>query len=723
MVIYLLLCIISILAGRGVMRLVGIHADSRLSLYLSPAITLAIWALFFGWGVLLGFAVKQIWIMGWVSTGLLAILGLWRADRRVLKDEKGNLFAVVIIPFSMMLPYFWHGMTTYVGSPAPDGWSYIAFGQYLWEYPRGTQGGLAPLHQYASHLSGGRFIAGSLLGFFSPLTGSNGDTQASSGYFLAWTLFVFSSSCMFFVATKNRMGSRFRIIYVALCVFSGWVLNMLKANNYDNALAISFLPAIAGTIGIVEPRDLRWTILLALLLAGIGYCYPEMSPFIFIGASIFLLERILSERKDWTKWLIFLMITTATALILTLPWLRSFVIFFKNQIGAAMASQGPRPGQGMFSELLQHRFLPISFWGLYQNIFIQALLEAWLHLCAVLGLVLFAIAVIGSYHLCRQRDWGILLTVILLLCGMLGMIFHSAYDYGAYKFILLNWWGISFFVVTGMHSLSLRFHRQTCKVLISLVFVLFFALTAARVVGFDKSVFVKSILYYKQVQQIKTLVKHEDVVINVEDPIANQWAVYFLRDISTYLLQYRSYMAQPHVVPLMERAKTIDLSKAHYLLRDLKTSSKSSPMEIVWEGGPYQLCQIPKGREIVITKIDNANGVEEWGGVQGFWIGKGDTLISLSSFKSGECIISLELIRGPSLPEKSERKLLIIMEQGEKQYMNISRDGIHHFRISVVPGRNQIIFRPLDKATVERLANGDTRPLLLGVKGMKIGLE
>ena len=95
----------------------------------------------------------------------------------------------LLLPMLFFAIDFAEGIENFVGSAAGDGWSYVAYGQYLWEVRRGTPGPLAPLLQYATHLSGTRFISSALLGFFSPVTGMAGDTQGAVGVFLAATLF------------------------------------------------------------------------------------------------------------------------------------------------------------------------------------------------------------------------------------------------------------------------------------------------------------------------------------------------------------------------------------------------------------------------------------------------------------------------------------------------------------------------------------------------------
>ena len=191
MIAYLLLCTISILTGQGILRLTRVGVETPVSIFLAPLVTLSFWAILLGLGISIGFTVKDLRLFVWPLTILLAAVGLWGADFRFFKQDWPMVLIVLVAPVLLMAPYFWNGITTYLGSPAYDGWSYMAYGQYLLDYPRGTEGGLSPLAQYAAHLNSTRFIASALLGFFAVLSGSNADTQMVSGLFLAWTLFVF----------------------------------------------------------------------------------------------------------------------------------------------------------------------------------------------------------------------------------------------------------------------------------------------------------------------------------------------------------------------------------------------------------------------------------------------------------------------------------------------------------------------------------------------------
>jgi hypothetical protein len=143
------------------------------------------------------------------------------------------------------------------------------------------------------------------------------------------------------------------------------------------------------------------------------------------------------------------------------------------------------------------------------------------------------------------------------------------------------------------------------------------------------------------------------------------------------------------------------------------------PTEMLWSGGPYRLWKLAENW-IVINDIRNPNGVEDWRGTRGFWIGTGDTEIELISSKNGRVIIEGQFIRGPSLPERSDRRMLIFSAQGYQTSVSIIENGRQTLSVPVSLGKNQIFFRALDEPTLTRLPDGDTRPLLFGVYGLRI---
>jgi len=724
---YLLLCVISIFTGRGIIRLIGIKVEPRVSFYLAPVATLCFWAILLGFGISIGLTVKDLRLFIWIFTLMLAIVGFWRRDFHFLKRDWPIMFIVLMAPLFLMAPYFSKGVTSYLGSLSLDGWSYIAYGQYLLDYPLGTEGGLSPLAQYAAHLSVTRFIGPAMIGLFTFITGYDAGTQAASGLFLSWTLFVFASSCAF-VVTVKKMERVLIPFYVGSCVFCGWLMNLLLVNNYDNALALSFLPSFAGVFGLLDPHDKRWSFIIAGLAIAVLYCYPEMSPFIFGGMFLFFLQRFVSERKNIKAWIITLMCAVVLVTIGMIPLYRDLVKFFINQVGMALASSGARPGGNAFAELLNFPSLIMAYWGFRNapsSIGIK-LSEMWFFICFLLSLVLYILSILGIFELFRRKEWGIATMIIILFAGAMHMIFGLKYSYGAYKLILLNWWTMPFIVIIGTNrilvSVSTRssFKRIANGCAVG-IFLLFISLNATMLIARYKISSYKNIFPFKKLEEVEKIVAPEPIIVSVNDIIANEWAVYFLRDIPMHLTEYRAYMAQSHVIPFMQRSRRIDIKSVRYALTDSKDSFPQS--SLVWAGGPYYLWNLKKDRWIKLTGIKNRNGLETIDGQPFFWIGKSDTEIHLLSTRNGTAVIHGDFILGPSLPDKPDRHLLVLTDKGYQSYITISKNGPHSISVPIHIGKVRIILRPLDRPSVAVTGNNDPRPLLLGVRRLSVRLN
>lgn len=726
MIGYLFLCFISILTGRGILRLIGVRVESNTDLYLGPVITLAFWAIFLGWGVVLGFAIKHLWLLGWILTFLLALNGLVRVRDTLRTTKWFLLFGVVMIPCALMAPYFLHGLHLYMGSCFWDGWSYAAFGQYLWEYPRGTEGGLAPIFQYAYHLSYTRFIGPSFLAFFSPIFGSIKDTQAASGYFLSWTLFVFSSSCMYFIQTLDKNRAKWLwFVYVSIAAFSGWILNMLIVTNYDNALLISILPASAAIIYSLDPRNWRWTIVLGVLAAAGIFCYPEMMIAVFVGFFLFFLQRILSEKQLIKAFSIFIGITIVIGFLFSLPYIKLFITFVHAQSQFALGKSAVRPGGGFFLHLLKLSSFLSAFWGFIAPYDSPVnFVKIWKYIIQnVHGIFLSCLALLGLFNLFRRKLWGIGTYIIFLLWAMLIMILKWEYAYGAYKLILLNWWGISYIVLSGVSVLISIFRNSKYRLVIYAPFVVLFLtynfVMGKRIFDFDKRfVSLKDSMILRQVQEIKNRVGEDTVFVKVNDDYNHCWAIYYLRNMNIYLSDYHIYMAQPHVVPLMERAKKVDFSEVRYLLTDNQEDLKSFSMDLIWTGGPFRLWEFKQKKFVLSDTLINPNGIEVWNGEQGFWMGQGETKLRLLSTYNGQACLKGHFSRGPSLSEKSMCRIIISTDQGYERQITIEKGGVQEYSIPVVKGINWVSMKSLDEQSV-RVAH-DPRPLLVGVSGLTI---
>jgi hypothetical protein len=683
---YFLLCFFSLFVGLGILRLFALKIENRF--FLAPVVTLSAWTLFLGVGILLGYSVKQLWFVGWIGTLAIAGFGLRKNLLPLWQQNKWILAIALVLPIAVLFPYFLYGLKIYMGSNLPDGWSYMAYGQYLWEYPRGTEGGLAPLYQYAAHLNKTRFIASAFLAFFSPLVGAPGDTQMAGGLFWAWALFIFASTSLFFAqAMGYRRWALF--LYATFCVFSGWILRLLWANNFDNALALPFLPAFAGVFHLADSREWRLSLLLALFSSAILYSYPEMAPFVLGGALLCFLQRFWLE-KNKLAWALILASSVLLTAALIAPFFQNFLSFLHGQAKISVMSLGVRPGEGYFPELLVSWNQLYAFWGFDSG---STAGEA-LHF--ILAFILFLFAGLGMRMLWKDREWGLLATISFLFMGSLLMVFLWHYSYGAYKLFLLNWWGMNLAVIAGLHWVSIRSRNKRLWTGISIFFILTIIVHTVNVSSFAKEKRDNGIFQFKQVEKVKEIAQGQPILVGVEGDLANEWAVYFLRDYPIHLATYRVYMAQEHVVPYLKRARNVNPGSILYVLTDeQKTDFLRSgvPYRPVWIGGPYSLWSVHPDEKVALGECR--------------WLGFGTVDLLNLSEKAGpdgqkDAMFLLEVHSPAAIAEIEIRSI----------------DGVHSIW-DTTPGNGHVLLGVADAADPQRLINQPTGSVLIPIAGDK----
>lgn len=582
--LYLSVCAISTLSGFGLIRLLRLEATAA-DVLLAPIVTLVFWTL--GTGVAGGLRMPIQSVTGWLwgATLALAIYGLIRLCSRLRRVDLLWILCTTL-PMLTMGCYFTNGLTNYLGSVLPDGWSYIALGQYLWEYPRGTVGGLAPLYQYAAHLSNTRFIAAAMLGFFSPLVHA-GDTQTVSSLFQAWGLNTIACAVAFFLVTA-KYETPIVVTATALSVVSGWTANLVWANNFDNELALVYMPALAGIILILNERDWRWWFLSGGLIASIWYTYPELAIVTMAGVAVIALPRLWVERDRWRSWLKGVGLAIVVAFLFLLPLLGTLFTFIQMQF-AATVSGGARPGEGVFGGLVSRQFLPAAFWGLGG----EHQFESYRDLLNVGGFTFLVLEILGLFRLWKEKHWGLVTTCLFLTLGTVYYIFLQRYSYGAYKLLIVNWWCLAIALTVGAEWVLGFPFRQAWRPGRVTGLTLLTGMIVANVLMHE--LYFRNLALdarcFRQINIAKQLAMDKPIQVLVDDWIANEWAVYYLRDIPIDLGAYRMYMAQAHVVPFMQGATLIDPDTIHYLLTDARfeQEAQNGGWQKMWSGGPYTL--------------------------------------------------------------------------------------------------------------------------------------
>jgi Dolichyl-phosphate-mannose-protein mannosyltransferase len=121
----------------------------------------------------------------------------------------------------------------------------------------------------------------------------------------------------------------------------------------------------------------------------------------------------------------------------------------------------------------------------------------------------------------------------------------------------------------------------------------------------------------------------------------------------------------------------------------------------------------------VVGEMSNPNGLETIDGEPFMWLGGGDTLIYIASPRDGVADLAASFIAGPSVTGSPERRLVLKAAAGVTT-TTILANGPQVLQVPLRAGTNEIALRCLDKASVAKLPNGDTRPLILGVRGLRV---
>jgi hypothetical protein len=735
---YMFVAGLLLLAGTGFLVLLRAPFDRAMMILLGPVITQALWAIAVGVGLLGGHSVRRLAAPLLLGSVLLALVGLHRLWRRSDRDSRpvvAILVSCALAPVVVLLPYFVLGFADYPGSRLPDGWWYVATGQHLWRYGLSAGIGLEPLYRYATfNLVGTRYVASALLGVLSLLDHA-GDTQRSVGLFMALALFTFGTSAAAVAVSRAWEAGR-SSLFVLLAVASGWVANSVYANNYDNLLALGYLPAIAALVGVARSRSRTSWILLGLIAAGVTCTYPELGVAVLAVGLVMVAERSWRDRA-WRDPLGF-GLAAAVFLVLAGPHLQSTIRFFRSQAAVALQPTGQstlRPGETLFNGLLIQKYRPSAFWGLGGEFQVPTLFG----LRTTVALLLFILLAAGIAHLLRSRNFGILGAVALPLVAAPTLIFIQHYDYGAYKMILIGWWAVVLCLVEaigsfrrpGIHwrvltalSIAVCFAIPTVTVARSVTLTLN-ARNATKVKGFLDSVSVapRSMERFRSLQEVQRIVGQEPIGIFVEDWEAQEWATYFLRTAHTRLGVFTGYLGTPEVRRSLESSSVYPWEGIHYILSDVEDPGpviEAQSWTLVWRAGAFRLWDTGGRSWAIVTDVENPNGVDRVTERPVLWLGGGTTRLTVIARRDTCLGFTGTMIPGPQVSRPDGRTLLVHSSIGPPSTITMTA-GTNRFVVPLPPGASEIDLTPQDRPD-RPAGDSDPRPLVAGLTDLRSSL-
>ena len=566
----LLLLVVAGSAGACIARLV-FPARPDLALLSGPAFLATAWALIVGIAVSRGLTLQILWVPFWSVTALGSAVGIYF----IVRDRSAALFIVpAAASLILMAPYVVHGFASFPGSWFWDGFAYVAGGESLWHFPRGGNiDSPSLLYQFGHITIRGRFISSALIGVLKGAFPFGGDTQAATGYFLLYCVFTFS--CATAMLAKVAFPSRqvLQTIFVIVATVSGPLLNLIWANNFDHLLAMSIAPAMLALAFGAGGISYRQFAALGVLAAAQFYVYPELAPLFILPAALVLLFKLSNEPGGTSKYAA-VIVCIFVAVIVAAPLFAEMLSFLKDQIVGVFSapSPGARAGNGLFPTFLNPLCVGGAIFSLY-----EPFAKCALTLPGVTNFIIGATG--GVVILLALREYGTKLALaasVALFTAAIGyFVFIQRYDYGSYKMCEVAW--IPTLTLCALAAASWNGWQR--KLAMSLALMLVFA-TVARIVRFDQWVTTKSIDQFSEIGD--HLPKDQMIAVSLADPLAFEWAAFYLRDHKTVissgsLLYYLS--PDPTREPYSSQIKSAGL-----LLTDTASSANEA---LLWSNSRY----------------------------------------------------------------------------------------------------------------------------------------
>jgi hypothetical protein len=589
-------------------------------------------------------------------------------------------------------------------SENPDCWAYAAFGQYLADFSRGTHIGLPYVDEFAQVLSNTRFGSPTLLAFISELSNTNTARAIVILDIIVLANFFLGGFCATRAFGANSITS---LASGAFFVCNGWTLRVIREGQLDNLLflplAVSLLARIVLLLrNVSSPKALMG---IGANAAAACYCYPEgtaIAAVLGLPFAVAVAYWILHDHQRRCVKAIFIICCTA---LFVAPYLPTFRDFLFNQIAT---TSGPvRPGEGMYPGLTINRVFPAAF-ALGEEMS-QVSITPW----RLLLPSLLSFLVLLGVHSCRLRQATA--ASLCLLVGAVGLeLVHFHYDYGAYKFIFIGtiiWVPMIFVGTNRLSRLHKRAHRWISP---GLIFIIFLGSLAQRAhspltAPFHDATLTDSRLIrkYEDIKSLGALLGNATLSIACANSFKYLWAYYFSREFSVELLDYKSsFRYSPEILTHSRRPS----GPPTFVLSDEPEKGA------VWNNGQFWLCHVSDQPRIVFSQSEN--DLEMIDGEVFTWVGNKPTSFQIVSATKGKIRFScVDVLDGPSLPGKAGRSVRISWDD---QIRILTAQELHALDLTVRRGVTHLEISCLDRPTRLQQENGDTRVMLLGLRGFRV---
>jgi hypothetical protein len=483
----------------------------------APGYQLCLWTIAAGWLGGWGFVIGDFAAPFWAATAAIVIAFALRTRLSGITALLVPLLSTVVV----MLPWLWHGISTYPGSGVWDGWPYVAFGETIREHSRFAIAppDATPMYELGFALLHTRFITASLLALFSGVLPPGGDTQAAVGFLLFVYVFAFASS-IGALGLVLFPGSRpVRVGYIIAATVSGFVITMLHANNYDQLLAQTVVPLAAGLAFRLEWGNWKSAAALGVVCAALVLIYPELSPATVGISALILMWRLWIERPPPRSVAITVALGLLVLAVCVAPAASDLLQYSKEVVFLATATP-LRPGEGYFPAFYQLRCTFGSFAMLYApftlcgHSFMSILTE-------FVGALLFVAACAGVL-LARGRFVAVAFSTVIPFVAACIITFMLKYDYGGYKLLTI---GFPFALALALNAVA-AIRAQWLKIAAVAALIANAIIIGFRIQELDNAARQKSVNVWK----VQGIPPGSVVALKVKDDLAFRWAAYYLRN-------------------------------------------------------------------------------------------------------------------------------------------------------------------------------------------------